>query len=152
MTVKKLSGTFFAKPQEVQKKWLLVDAKDQVLGRLAAQIAKILRGKHKPYYTPHINCGDNIVVINADKLKLTGKKLQQKIYYRHTGFPGGIKEVKAFELLSGKHPERMLKLAVKRMLPKESPLARQQFKCLHVYGSEAHPHTAQKPVLIKPVK
>ena len=148
----KLSSTFFAKPQNVEKKWLLIDAKDQILGRLAAQIAKLLRGKHKPYYTPHINCGDNIIVINADKVKLTGKKLQQKIYYRHTGYPGGIKEVKAADLLSGKYPERMLNLAVKRMLPKESPLARQQLKCLHIYRDTEHPHKAQKPVLINPVK
>jgi large subunit ribosomal protein L13 len=148
----KLSSTFFAKPSYVQKKWLLIDASDQVLGRLASQIAKILRGKHKPYFTPHINCGDNVVVINADKLKLTGKKFQQKIYYRHTGFPGGIKKIKAIDLISSKHPERMLQLAVKRMLPKESPLARQQFKCMHVHAGESHPHEAQKPVLIKPVK
>ncbi len=148
----KLSSTFFAKPSYVQKKWLLIDAKDQILGRLASQIAKILRGKHKPYFTPHINCGDNVVVINADKLKLTGKKFQQKIYYRHTGFPGGIKQIKAIDLISGKHPERMLQLAVKRMLPKESPLARQQLKCMHVYAGEKHPHEAQSPVLINPVK
>ena len=148
----KLSSTFFAKPSYVQNKWLLIDAKDQILGRLASQIAKILRGKHKAYFTPHINCGDNVVVINADKLKLTGKKFQQKIYYRHTGFPGGIKQIKAIDLISGKHPERMLQLAVKRMLPKESPLARQQLKCMHVYASENHPHEAQSPVLINPVK
>ncbi len=148
----KLSSTFFAKPQDVEKNWLLIDAKEQILGRLAAQIAKLLRGKHKPYYTPHINCGDNIIVINADKVKLTGKKLQQKTYYRHTGYPGGIKEVKAADLLSGKYPERMLTLAVKRMLPKESPLARQQLKCLHIYRDNEHPNKAQKPVLINPVK
>ncbi|WP_236870527.1 50S ribosomal protein L13 [Candidatus Bandiella numerosa] len=148
----KLSSTFFAKPSYVQNKWLLIDAKDQILGRLAAQIAKILRGKHKPYFTPHINCGDNVVVINADKLKLTGKKLQQKIYYRHTGFPGGIKQIKAIDLISGKYPERMLQLAVKRMMPKESPLARQQLKCLHAYAGEDNPHAAQQPVLINPVK
>ena len=149
---KRLSGTYFANPSDIQKSWLLIDAKDQVLGRLSAQIAKILRGKHKSFFTPHINCGDNIVVINADKVKLTGKKLEQKVYYKHTGFPGGIKESTASDILRSRHPERMVKLAVKRMMPKESPLARQQFKNLHVYAGENHPHVAQKPKLINPVK
>ena len=149
MSVKNLSKTFFARPKDVKKKWLLINAENQVLGRLAAQIAKILRGKHKPYYTPHINCGDNVVVINANKIKLTGKKLHQKIYYRHTGFPSGLKKVKASELLSSKYPERILKLSVQRMLPKASPLARIQFKCLRVYKGTVYPHTAQKPTLIK---
>ena len=149
---KRLSGTYFANPSNIQKSWLLIDAKDQVLGRLSAQIAKILRGKHKPSYTPHMDCGDNIVVINAEKVRLTGKKLQQKVYYKHTGFPGGIKEKTAGEMLNGRYPERMLKLAVKRMLPKESPLARQQFKNLYVYAEENHPHIAQKPKLVNPVK
>jgi large subunit ribosomal protein L13 len=148
----RLSSTFFAKTQDVERKWLLIDGRNQVLGRLAAQIAKLLRGKHKPYYTPHINCGDNIIVINADKVKLTGKKPQQKIYYKHTGYPGGIKEIKAVDLLSGKYPQRMLTLAVKRMLPKESPLARQQLKDLHVYSGNEHPHEAQKPTLVNIVK
>lgn len=149
---KRLSGTYFANPSNIQKSWLLIDAKDQVLGRLSAQIAKILRGKHKPSYTPHMDCGDNIVVINAEKVRLTGKKLQQKVYYKHTGFPGGIKEKTAGEMLNGRYPERMLKLAVKRMLPKESPLARQQFKNLYVYSGENHPHAAQKPKAINPVR
>lgn len=149
---KKLSSTFFAKNSDVQKKWLLVDAENQVLGRLASQIAKILRGKHKAYYTPHTNCGDNIVIINSNKIKLTGKKFQQKIYYRHTGYPGGIKQITAIDLISGKHPERMLQLAVKRMLPKESPLARQQLKNMYVYATKDHPHSAQQPTLINPVK
>ncbi len=149
---KRLSETYFANPSDIQKSWLLVDAKDQVLGRLCAQIAKILRGKHKPSYTPHINCGDNIVVINAEKVKLTGKKLQQKVYYKHTGFPGGVKKATVNDVLCGKYPERVLKLAVKRMLPKESPLARQQFKNLYVYTGENHLHIAQKPKLINPIK
>ena len=149
---KRLSGTYFANPSNIQKSWLLIDAKDQVLGRLSAQIAKILRGKHKPSYTPYMDCGDNIVVINAEKVRLTGKKLQQKVYYKHTGFPGGIKEKTAGEMLNGRYPERMLKLAVKRMLPKESPLARQQFKNFYVYAGENHPHIAQKPKLVNPVK
>jgi large subunit ribosomal protein L13 len=148
----RLSSTFFAKPSYVQKKWLLINAEDQVLGRLASQIAKILRGKHKAYYTPHINCGDNVVVINASKLKLTGKKLQQKVYYRHTGFPGGIKKITAIDLISGKYPERMLQMAVKRMLPKESPLAREQLKSIYIYGGDIHPHSAQLPLLINPVR
>jgi large subunit ribosomal protein L13 len=148
----RLSGTYFANPTTIQKKWLLIDAKDQVLGRLSAQIAKILRGKHKATYTQHMDCGDNIVVINAEKIKLTGKKLEQKVYYRHTGYPGGIKETKVSDLLTGKYPERVIKLAVERMLPKESPLARQQFKNLHVYAGENHPHIAQQPALVNPVK
>ncbi|WPX97303.1 50S ribosomal protein L13 [Candidatus Bandiella euplotis] len=148
----KLSGTYFARPSDLQKKWLLIDAKDQVLGSLSAQVAKILRGKHKCSYTPHMDCGDNIVIINAEKIKLTGKKLEQKVYYRHTGHPGGIKESKVDDMLSGKYPERVIKLAVERMLPKESPLARKQFKNLYVYAGENHPHAAQQPELVNPVK
>ena len=143
----KLSSTFFAKPSYVIKKWLLIDANNQVLGRLAAQVTKILRGKHKAYFTPYINCGDNIVIINSDKIKLTGKKLHQKIYYRHTGFPGGINQIKAIDLLSGNYPDRLLRLAVKRMMPKESPLSRQQFKCMHIYASKIHPHSAQRLII-----
>jgi large subunit ribosomal protein L13 len=150
--ITKLSRTFFADHHSVKRGWVLVDADGCVLGRLAAQIAKILRGKHRPYYTPHVNCGDNVVIINSSKIKLTGKKAQSKCYYRHTGFPGGIKKTKAFELLSSSYPEKLFKLAVKRMLPKESPLARQQFKCLHVYSESDHPHKAQNPVLITPMK
>ena len=149
---KRLSGTYFANPSDIQKNWLLIDAKDQILGRLSTQIAKILRGKHKPSYTPHMDCGDNIVVINAEKVKLTGRKLQQKVYYRHTGFPGGIKERTAGDILHSRYPERVVKLAVKRMLPKESPLARKQFKNLYVYSGENHPHVAQKPKAINPLK
>ena len=149
---KRLSGTYFANPSDIQKNWLLIDAKDQILGRLSTQIAKILRGKHKPSYTPHMDCGDNIVVINAEKVKLTGRKLQQKEYYRHTGFPGGIKERTAGDILHSRYPERVVKLAVKRMLPKESPLARKQFKNLYVYSGENHPHVAQKPKAINPLK
>jgi large subunit ribosomal protein L13 len=150
--ITKLSGTHFARPSTVKKKWLLIDAKNQVLGRLSAQISKILRGKHKPSYTPHIDCGDNIIVINAEKIKLTGKKMLDKIYYRHTGYPGGIKERRAGEILLGKNPKRVLELAIKRMLPKESPLARQQFKNLHIFVGKDHLHEAQKPELINPIK
>ncbi|MFQ3307606.1 MAG: large subunit ribosomal protein L13 [Candidatus Midichloriaceae bacterium] len=149
---KTLSGTYFANPADVKKDWLLVDANNQVLGRLASQIAKVLRGKHKCYYTPHIDTGDNIVVINAEKIKLTGKKLKQKIYYRHTGYPGGLKERTAFDILSSNRPEELLQLAVKRMMPKESPLARKQLKNLHVYVGEIHAHDAQKPKTINLTK
>ena len=152
MSVKNLSRTYLAKPKEITNKWLLIDAKKQILGRLASQIAKFLRGKHKCYYTPHMNCGDNIIVINADQVLLTGKKLDQKIYYRHSGFPGGIKKVKVSKLLTSNNPERVLKMAVKRMLPKESPLARKQFQCFYVYAGNRHPHNAQQPTLIQPLK
>ena len=140
------------KSGNVQKKWLLVDATNQILGRLAAQITKLLRGKHKPYYTPYVNCGDNVIIINVDRVQLTGKKWQQKIYYKHTGYPGGIKKMRAMDLLSSKCPERILFLSIKRMLPKESPLARRQLKCLHLYRGNQHLHIAQKPVLINLVK
>jgi large subunit ribosomal protein L13 len=148
----RLSGSYFANPANIEKKWLLIDAKDQVLGRLSTRIANILRGKHKPSYTPHMDCGDHIIIINAEKIKLTGKKLEQKVYYRHTGHPGGIKENKVSDMLAGKYPDRVIKLAVERMLPKESPLARQQFKNLHVYAGENHPHAAQQPELVNPVR
>lgn len=119
-----------------------------VLGRLAAKIARILRGKHKPYYTPFIDCGDNIVVINAAQIKLTGKKLEQNKFYWHTGHHGGIKERSFRQIIQGKYPERLLKNAVKRMMPKESPLARKQFKNLYVYAAGVHKHDAQQPSLI----
>ena len=136
--------TYSAKPSEIDKKWLLVDADGMVLGRLASQVAMILRGKHKPSYTPHMDCGDNVIVINAGKVKLTGKKLKDKIYYWHTGYPGGIKSRTAQKILDGKHPERVLQKAVERMLPK-GPLARQQMKNLKVYAGPEHPHAAQNP-------
>lgn len=142
------AGTFFANPSSVEKKWLLIDAKGMVLGRLAAKIARMLRGKHKPYYTPFIDCGDNIVVVNATQIKLTGKKLEQNKFYWHTGHPGGIKERSFGQIIQGKYPERLLKNAVKRMMPKESPLARRQFKNLYVYAASVHKHEAQQPSLI----
>lgn len=147
-----LGKTYFAKPSTVSKKWLLVDAKDQVLGRLATQIAKVLRGKHKVDYTPHIDCGDSIVVINAMHIRITGKKVEQKIYYRHSGYPGGIKKRTARQIIEGKFPTRILNLAVKRMLPKESPLARKQLKNLHIFSEAKHTHEAQKPTPIQLVK
>lgn len=141
--------TFSAKPSDIKKKWLLIDANGLVLGRLAAEVSKILRGKHKPSYTPHMDCGDNIVIINAEKIILTGNKMARKdgkIYYRHTGFPGGVKETTAGKMLEGKHPERVIKLAVTRMITR-GPLGRQQLGNLYVYAGENHPHQAQQPDL-----
>ena len=137
--------TYSAKPAEVEKKWVLIDADGAVVGRLAAILARRLRGKHLPGYTPHVDCGDNIVVINAEKVVLTGNKRKDKTYYWHTGFPGGIKERKAHQILDGKFPERVLEAAVKRMLPGAS-LKRQQMTNLRIYSGSAHPHEAQNPV------
>ena len=137
--------TFSAKPAEVEKKWILIDAENAVVGRLASFVAARLRGKHRPDYTPHVDCGDNVIVINADKVVFTGRKLDDKKYYWHTGYPGGIKERTASAILNGRFPERIVKKAVQRMLPKESPLARQQLSNLKVYTGAAHPHEAQKP-------
>lgn len=139
--------TYSAKPKEVEKKWLIIDAEGVVLGRLASQVAMLLRGKHKPIFTPHIDTGDHVVVLNADKVKLTGKKRANKLYHRHTGFPGGIKTDTPEFLLSGKHPERVIERAVERMMPKDSPLARDQYGKLRVYAGTEHPHEAQKPVV-----
>lgn len=136
--------TFTAKPAEIEKKWVLIDASGLVVGRLATIIAMRLRGKHRPNYTPHVDCGDNVVVINAEKVVLTGRKLEQKVYHHHTGYPGGIKERKAKFILEGKFPERVIEKAVERMLD-EGPLARKQFGNLRVYKGGQHPHEAQKP-------
>jgi large subunit ribosomal protein L13 len=137
-------ATYSAKPKEVNKKWLVIDADGVVLGRLASEVAKLLRGKHKPIFTPHIDTGDHVVIINADKVKLTGKKLTDKIYYRHTGHPGGVKSATPEFILGSPYPTRVIEKAVERMLPKESPLARDQFGKLRVYAGGEHPHTAQK--------
>ncbi len=134
--------TYVAKEQEISKKWYLVDAKDRVLGRLATQIAMRLRGKHKPIFTPHADTGDFIVVINADKVALTGRKWDKKIYYRHTGYIGGLKEISAKKLLE-KKPEDILRFAVRGMLPKNS-LGRRQLKKLKIYSGSEHPHEAQQ--------
>ena len=139
--------TYSAKPAEVEKKWLIVDAEGLVLGRLAAVIANHLRGKHKPSYTPHVDCGDNVIVINAEKVGLTGKKRTDKTYYWHTGHPGGIKERTADKILDGAHPERVVSKAVERMIPK-GPLGRQVMKNLRVYAGTDHPHTAQDPQVL----
>lgn len=136
--------TYSARPADVERAWFVVDAEDVVLGRLAAKIANILRGKHKPMYTPHIDCGDHVIVINADKVKMTGKKQSDKVYYWHTGHPGGIKDRTADEILQGKYPERVIEKAVQRMVPK-GPLGRAQLEKLRVYASADHPHEAQQP-------
>ena len=136
--------TYSAKPSEINKKWYLIDAEDLVLGRMAVVIARMLRGKHKPMFTPNMDCGDNIVVINAEKVKLTGKKLTDKIYYKHTGHPGGIKETTPAKVLEGKFPERVLEKAVERMIPR-GPLGRAQMRALHVFAGTEHPYDGQKP-------
>lgn len=138
--------TKFVRKEDVQHKWYVVDAQNVVLGRLAVEIAKRLRGKHKPNFSPHIDSGDYIVVVNADKIRLTGKKLTDKVYYRHTGYPGGIKSMTAKEMLARK-PEHMLELAVKRMLPKNR-LGRAMYKKMKVYAAPDHPHAAQQPEVL----
>ncbi len=137
--------TYSAKPSEVAKKWLIIDASGVVLGRLASEVAKILRGKNKTIFTPHIDTGDHVVVINAKDVKLTGKKRVNKLYHRHTGHPGGIKTTNPEFILNSQFPERVIEKAVERMMPKDSPLARDQFGKLRVYGGAEHPHEAQKP-------
>ena len=132
------------KPAEVEKKWHLIDADGLVVGRLAVIIANILRGKHKPSYTPHVDCGDHVVVINAGKVRLTGNKRAQKTYYRHTGYAGGIKEVTAAKVLDGRFPERVLEKAVERMIPR-GPLGRDQMRALHLYAGAEHPHGGTQP-------
>jgi large subunit ribosomal protein L13 len=136
--------TYSAKPAEIEKKWHLIDAEGLVLGRMASIVANILRGKNKPMYTPHMDCGDYVVIINAEKIGLTGKKRTDKIYYRHTGYPGGIKSRTAGEILDGKFPERVIIKAIERMIPK-GPLGRQQMSNLKVYAGGEHPHEAQQP-------
>ncbi len=143
-----MKTTKFLKTAEVEKQWILLDAENVITGRLASYIALHLRGKHRPDYSPHIDCGDNVIVINAEKVALTGKKRKDKVYYRHTGHPGGLKETTAGKILDGRFPERVLRKAVQRMLPKESPLARKQLSNLHIYAGSEHPHTAQKPTKI----
>ena len=136
--------TLSLKANDVQKQWVVIDAENLVLGRLASIVALRLRGKHRPDYTPHVDCGDNIIVINADKVHLTGNKLEDKMYYWHTGYPGGIKERTAGQLMSGRFPERVLEKAVERMVPR-TPLGRQQMRNLRIYAGVDHPHIAQQP-------
>ena len=135
--------SYMAKPNEIEKKWYVIDAEDKVLGRLATEVATILRGKHKPIYTPHVDTGDYVIIINADKVKLTGKKLEQKQYKYHTGYPGGFKAV-SYEKMMAEKPEKIIQLAVKGMLPKNS-LGRQMFGKLKVYSGPEHNHEAQQP-------
>ena len=139
--------TYYAKPGEVEREWLLIDAEDQVLGRVAAKAANILRGKHKPTYTPHVDTGDFVVIINADKIRVTGNKGEAKRYYRHSGYPGGLKS-ESFNDAIAKHPERVLEHAIKGMIPKTT-LGREQAKKLKVYAGPEHPHAAQQPREIK---
>jgi large subunit ribosomal protein L13 len=136
--------TYVAKPGEVEKKWVLIDAEGLVVGRLAALIATRLKGKHKPAYTPHVDCGDNVIVINAQKAVFTGRKTDDKLYQWHTGYPGGVKQRTPRQILDGKFPQRIVEKAVERML-KRGPLQRQLMRNLKVYASDTHPHDAQKP-------
>ena len=138
--------TFMASPATIDRKWYVVDATDMTLGRLASEVSKVLRGKNKPIFTPHMDCGDNVIVINAEKIKVTGKKLDQKIYYHHSDYVGGMKETTLKEKLN-KKPEQVIELAVKGMLPK-GPLGRQMYTKLHVYAGPEHAHAAQKPEVL----
>ena len=138
--------SFMASPATIERKWYVVDAAGCTLGRLASEVAKVLRGKNKPIYTPHIDCGDYVIVVNADQIKVTGKKLDQKIYYHHSGYVGGMKETTLREMLA-KHPDRVIEHAVKGMLPK-GPLGRQMYKKLFVYAGAEHGHEAQKPEVL----
>ena len=139
--------TFSQKPAEVVKKWVMIDAEGLVVGRLASIVAMRLRGKHKPTFTPHVDDGDNVIIVNAEKIVLTGRKRENKVYYHHTGYIGGIKERTAKYILESKFPERVVEKAVQRMLP-HGPLGRQQFSNLRVYGGAEHPHEAQQPVTL----
>lgn len=142
-----MKTTKSAKPHEVEKKWHLIDAEDLVVGRAAVIIANLLRGKHKTSFTPHVDCGDNVIVINADKVQFTGKKRTDKVYYKHTGYPGGLKEVTADKILDGRFPERVLEKAVERMIPR-GPLGRQQMRNLRIFAGSEHPHAAQNPEVL----
>ncbi|AQZ52328.1 MAG: 50S ribosomal protein L13 [Martelella sp.] len=143
--------TFSQKPAEVEKKWIVIDAEGLVLGRLASLVAMRLRGKHKATYTPHVDDGDNVIVINADKVAMTGKKYTDKVYYWHTGYPGGIKERTARQIIEGRFPERVIEKAVERMVPR-GPLGRRQMKNLRVYAGTNHPHEAQQPEVLDVAK
>ena len=139
-----MKTTLSLKPAEVKKDWVLIDAEGVVLGRLAALVAMRLRGKHKPQFTPHVDCGDHVVIVNADKVRLTGKKAEQEIFYYHTGYPGGIKGQSARQRLAGKRPEQVVEKAIERMITR-GPLQRQQMRNLHVYAGAEHPHAGQTP-------
>ncbi|HYI48760.1 MAG TPA: 50S ribosomal protein L13 [Allosphingosinicella sp.] len=139
-----MKTTRSAKPREVEKKWHLIDADGLVVGRLASIVANILRGKHKPSYTPHVDCGDHVVIVNVEKVRFTGKKLTDKIYYKHTGYVGGIKQTTPAKILDGRFPERVLEKAIERMIPR-GPLGRDQMRALHLYAGTEHPHGGQAP-------
>jgi len=140
--------TYSAKPSEVEKKWLLIDADGVTLGRLASLIAMRLRGKHKAMYTPHIDCGDNVIVINAEKVRITGRKAKNDYFHWHTGYPGGLKSRSKGQILASEFPERVLENAVRRMMPKDSPLARKQMTCLRLFAGAKHDHEAQNPEVV----
>ena len=142
-----MKTTKSATPATVEKKWILIDAEGLVVGRLASTVANILRGKHKTSFTPHVDCGDNVIIINAGKVKFTGRKLTDKIYYKHTGYAGGIKETTPAKILEGRFPERVLEKAIERMIPR-GPLGRQQMRNLRVFGGAEHPHEAQNPEVL----
>ena len=146
-TSKIIKQTASLRKEDVDKKWIIIDAEGIVLGRLASKVAVILRGKHKPSFTPHADCGDYVIIINAEKIKLTGKKLDGKIYYWHTGHPGGIKSRTARQIIEGRFPDRVIRLAVKRMIPK-GPLGSQQLSNMKVYVGTDHPHAAQAPKVL----
>jgi len=137
--------TYSARPADIEKKWVVIDADGLVLGRLASLIALRLKGKHKPTFTPHMDCGDNVIVVNAEKVHITGRKADQDVFYWHTGYPGGVKGRTKGQILAGRFPERVLYKAVERMMKKDSPLARSQMKNLRIYAGGAHPHEAQQP-------
>nr|PZN73628.1 MAG: 50S ribosomal protein L13 [Bacillota bacterium] len=138
-----MNRTYMAKPQDVERKWYVVDAEGKTLGRLASKVAAILRGKHKPTFTPHVDCGDYVIIVNAEKIQVTGKKRTDKVYYRHSGYPGGLKAT-TFEQMIARRPERVLELAIKGMLP-HNRLGRRMYRKLKVYAGPEHPHAAQKP-------
>lgn len=146
------AGTYTMTPKEVKKEWIEIDATGMVPGRLGAEVAKILRGKHKPGYTPNMDMGDNVVIINAEKIEFTGNKLDGLVFNWHTGYPGGLKSRTARERLGSDHPERVLEKVIERMMPKDSPLARKQMKNLHIYAGPEHKHQAQKPKVLDLVK
>jgi len=148
MGVQAHGATRSLKPGDVTQQWWVVDAEDLVLGRLSTRIASVLRGKHRPIYTPHADAGDFVVVVNAEKIKLTGRKREQKTYYRHSGWPGGLREINADKVLTGAHPERVVENAVRGMLPHNS-LGRKLFRKLKVYAGPEHPHAAQKPEVLQ---
>ena len=146
-TSKIIKQTSSLRKEDVDKKWILIDAEGIVLGRLASKVSMILRGKHKPSFTPHADCGDHVIIINAEKVKFTGKKLDDKIYYWHTGHPGGIKSRTARQIIEGKFPDRVIRMAVKRMIPK-GPLGSVQLSNMKVYAGSNHPHEAQAPEIL----